>query len=82
MTVAVVSMIVILLAGVTVMGVATIAHVLDRSRRLRQRLRSHLVRLHAWTCRLRRAAGYRLGDRLRSPDQLSASGGFPTSPGR
>jgi hypothetical protein len=60
LTVAVLAMAVIMFAGVAVMGVATIAHVLDRSRRLRQRLRSHFVRIAAWTCRLRRATGHRL----------------------
>ena len=80
MTVAVVAMVVIVVAGVTVMAVATIAHLLDRSRRRRQWLRSHFVRIAAWACRLRRATGDRLGVRLGSTDQLSARGGFPTSP--
>jgi hypothetical protein len=66
MTVALVAMGVIVFAGVTVMVVATVAHLLDRSRRLRQWLRSRFVRLAAWTYRLRRAAGYRLG-RVGSP---------------
>jgi hypothetical protein len=67
LTIAVVAMAVIMLAGIAVMAVATIAHLLDRSRRLRQRLRSRLVRIAAWTCRLRRATGYRLASRLGSP---------------
>ena len=66
MTIAVVAMVVIVLAGVSVMAVATVAHVLDRSRRLRQRLRSRFVRIAAWTYRLRRETGHRLG-RIASP---------------
>jgi hypothetical protein len=68
MTVPVVAMALIMLAGVAVIAVATIAHVLDRSRRRRLRLRSRFVRIAAWTYRLRRETGYRLG-RLDSPTQ-------------
>ena len=60
MTIAVVAMLVIAIAGVFVLAVATVAHALDRSRRLRQRLRSRLVSVAAWTYRVRRAAGRRL----------------------
>jgi prolyl-tRNA editing enzyme YbaK/EbsC (Cys-tRNA(Pro) deacylase) len=54
-------MVVILLAGITVLAVATVAHLLDRSRRLRQRLRARTVALMAWTYRVRRATGHLLG---------------------
>ena len=66
MTVAVVAMVLIVIAGVCVMAVATVAHVLDRSRRLRQRLRARFVAVAAWTYRVRRATGHRLG-RLGTP---------------
>jgi hypothetical protein len=65
-TVAVVAMVLIVIAGVSVMAVATIAHVLDRSPRLRQLLRSRFVSIAAWTYRVRRATGHRLG-RLGTP---------------
>lgn len=65
MTITLVAMVVIVLAGVGVMAVATVAHVLDRSRRLRQLLRARFVTVAAWTYRVRRETGYRLG-RLRS----------------
>ena len=61
MTVTLVAMAVILIAGVGVMAVATVAHVLDRSRWLRQWLRARFVAAAAWTYRIRRAAGHRLG---------------------
>jgi hypothetical protein len=66
MAVALVVMVSIFLIGVSVMAVATIAHILDRSRRLRQRLRSRFVSFAAWTYRARRQTGHRLG-RLVSP---------------
>jgi hypothetical protein len=65
-TVAIVAMVLIVLAGVCVMAVATVAHVLDRSRQRRLRLRSRFVRVAAWTYRLRRATGNRI-ERLGSP---------------
>ncbi len=61
MTITLVVMVIILLLGIAVLAVATIAHVLDRSRRLRQRLRSRLVTLAAWSYRARRETGHRLG---------------------
>jgi len=65
-TITLVVMAVILIAGVAVMVVATVAHVLDRSRRLRQWLRSRYVALAAWSCRVRRMTGHRLS-RIASP---------------
>jgi hypothetical protein len=66
MTIALSAMVVIVLAGIAVMAVATVAHILDRSRRLRQRLRSRFVSVAAWTYRARRQTGHRLF-RLGSP---------------
>jgi hypothetical protein len=60
-TITLVAMAVILIAGVSVMVVATVAHVLDRSRRLRLWFRARYVALAAWSCRVRRLTGHRLG---------------------
>ena len=59
-TVALVTMVLIVIVGVAVMVVATVAHALDRSRRLRQWLRARYVTVAAWTYRVRRQAGHRL----------------------
>jgi hypothetical protein len=61
MGVALLAMALIVIAGVSVMAVATIAHTLDRSRRLRQLLRARFVTVAAWTYRVRRQTGHRLG---------------------
>lgn len=60
MTIALSAMVVIVIAGIAVLAVATVAHMLDRSRRLRQRLRSRFVTIAAWTYRARRQTGHRL----------------------
>lgn len=60
MTIALSVMAAIVVAGIVVMAVATVAHILDRSRRLRQRLRSRFVKFAAWTYRARRRTGHRL----------------------
>ena len=59
-TIALVTMVLIVIVGVAVMVVATVAHALDRSRHLRQWLRARYVTVAAWTYRVRRQAGHRL----------------------
>ena len=59
-TIALVTMVLIVIVGVAVMVVATVAHALDRSRRLRQWLRARYVTVAAWTYRVRRQACHRL----------------------
>ena len=66
MTGALVVMVIIFSVGIAVLVVATVAHMLDRSRRLRQLLRARFVSAAAWTFRIRREAGHRL-ERLGSP---------------
>jgi hypothetical protein len=60
------AMVAIVFVGLCVMAVATVAHLFDRFRRLRQLLRARFVSVAAWTYRVRRETGHRL-TRVNSP---------------